>query len=64
VDLHLVDATGRHVRALASGHHAAGEHRIIWDGANDRGQRVARGVYFATIRAGSFRASQRLVMTR
>ena len=60
-ELAIFDAAGRRVRVLASGVHKAGEHRISWDGANEAGQPVAPGVYFARIHAGSIEASRRLV---
>ena len=36
----------------------------VWDGTNDRGQRVASGVYFITLEAGGVRDSGRIVYLR
>lgn len=49
VRLELFDASGRRVRALADGPHAAGTSRIAWDGADDRGARAGAGLYWARL---------------
>jgi hypothetical protein len=46
VQVVLYDVTGRRVRQLADRVFAAGEHVLQWDGSDDAGTRVARGVYF------------------
>ena len=47
VDVELVDHAGDEVRELASGRRVAtGEQvRLTWDGTNDKGRRVADGIY-------------------
>jgi len=60
--LTILDASGRMVRSLASGPLAAGTQRIAWDGRDDSGSRVAAGVYFAKLDAGTQRAAGRLVV--
>ena len=44
--LKIYDINGREIRTLLRGNHAAGEHRVVWDGRNDGGNFVASGVYF------------------
>ncbi len=46
VALRVFDVDGRMVRTLTRGHHGAGEHRLDWDGRDDRGQRLPAGRYF------------------
>jgi hypothetical protein len=46
VQVSIYDVTGRKIRNLADRVFAAGEHTIQWDGTNDSGSKVARGVYF------------------
>jgi hypothetical protein len=46
VDLRVFDVTGRLVKTLARGSFAAGPHRMTWDGTDDSGARVERGIYF------------------
>jgi hypothetical protein len=50
--LALYDVAGRHVRTLVDGDLPAGRHGEIWDAADERGGRVAPGVYFARLDAG------------
>jgi hypothetical protein len=49
VKVKLYDVTGRQIRTLADRAFPAGEHSLTWDGSDDSGNQVARGVYFARI---------------
>jgi len=51
VRLNIYDIRGRKVRTLVDSEFEPGNHRAIWDGKNDRGQRVASGVYLYTLRS-------------
>jgi hypothetical protein len=62
--LHIIDVNGRRVRALRSGTHAAGAHVVVWDGRDDRGRRLAAGVYFARLEAAGAVRVQRLALLR
>ena len=64
VGLSIYDVTGRRIRTLARGTHAAGSHRISWDGRGDDGQRVSAGVYFARLQAEDATVKRRLVLLR
>jgi len=46
VTLEVYDIMGRRVKTLVNGDLRAGNHKIIWDGANDRGEPVSSGMYF------------------
>lgn len=46
VSLTVYDLSGRVVRKLVDGPLAAGRHRVSWDGRDQRGSRVASGMYF------------------
>ncbi len=46
VQVSIYDVTGRKIRNLADRVFPAGEHSILWDGTDDGGSKVARGVYF------------------
>jgi hypothetical protein len=48
--LTVFDASGRRVRALESGGFARGLHTPRWDGRDDAGHTVPRGIYFAQLR--------------
>jgi len=46
VKIQIFDVSGRLVRTLADRAFAAGAHRLTWDGSDNAGKVVARGVYF------------------
>jgi hypothetical protein len=56
----LYDVAGRRVRQLADRVFPAGEHALQWDGTNDRGEKVARGVYF--VKSSNDEASRRVIV--
>jgi hypothetical protein len=46
VQVSIYDVTGRKIRNLADRVFPAGESKLEWDGTDDAGSKVARGVYF------------------
>ena len=46
VQVSIYDVSGRKIRGLADRVFTAGEHSLQWDGTDDGGGKVARGVYF------------------
>ena len=52
VTLAIFDAQGRVVRTLVHQDAAAGTFRATWDGLDDAGQSLARGLFFARLTAG------------
>jgi hypothetical protein len=63
VELAVFDVAGRLVATLASGPRTGGTHVIRWN-ARARNEPLAGGVYFLRLEAGSFVATQRLVLIR
>ncbi len=49
VQVKVFDVTGREVFTLANRAFQAGEHSLTWDGRDNSGSQVARGVYFARV---------------
>ena len=47
--LSVVGVDGRRIRSWSSGSLPAGITRVLWDGRNDRGERVASGKYFLMV---------------
>ncbi|MBD3222329.1 hypothetical protein GF314_13910, partial [bacterium] len=64
VRLAIHDLAGRRVRLLVDATLAAGEHRIVWDGTDDRGVRLASGVYLCVLASVSAERGRTLVMVR
>ena len=62
VELRVFDLAGRAVKTLADGSLGPGVHTLQWDGTSDRGSRLASGVYFYRLTAGSDRAERKMVI--
>jgi hypothetical protein len=60
----VYDSQGRRVRALESGSLPAGEHELLWDGADDRGMGTARGIYFVKVETSQAAQTIRAVKLR
>jgi hypothetical protein len=63
------DSRGMLVRRLDLGYMVAGQYATkdtapYWDGRNDRGEPVASGLYFYTLRAGNYAAGRRMILLR
>jgi hypothetical protein len=64
VDLTIYDVAGRRVRNLVDERRDRGVYKIAWDGYNDSGSRVASGVYFYKMIAGSFTDTKKLTILK
>ena len=69
VTLTIYDTNGGLIRALGLGHKPAGVYQsrnraAYWDGRNELGELVASGVYFYTLTAGDFTATQKMVIRK
>ena len=63
VALEVFDLRGQRVARLASGHQAAGAHRVEFGGmrGGSGGARPAAGVYFYRLRAGGYESTRRML---
>ncbi|MFN0149781.1 MAG: kelch repeat-containing protein [bacterium] len=57
----VYDVSGRVVRTLAEGIAPSGESEISWDGRDDRGRPVSRGLYLLQVRSGTASSVRRVV---
>ena len=64
VSLRVFDVSGRLVRTLVDGDQTEGARSIVWNGTNDRGQRVASGIYFYRMTATGFTETKKMVLLR
>ena len=62
VQIEIFNVLGQRVRALFNAPAEAGEHSILWNGVDDRGQRVAAGIYLVHLRAANFVANSRITV--
>jgi hypothetical protein len=65
VEVKVYDVTGRLVKTVANRVFPGGqEHIVTWDGTNEQGQPVARGVYFYQLRSPSFVSERKLTVLK
>lgn len=64
VNLAIYDVCGHRVATLADGILPQGRHTAIWNGKGPESMPVAPGIYFGALTAGSFRSTQRVVLSR
>jgi len=62
VEVAVHDLAGRRLRTLHRGPLPAGEQRLEWDGGDDRGGRVAAGVYLVRARGESWQRSAKVTL--
>ena len=65
VTIAVYDIAGRLVRRLLVDKVVdAGDHRLVWDGKNEAGSRVASGVYFCMMRTADEMSGAKLILLR
>lgn len=69
VVLTIYNVSGKEVRRLYLGHQKAGSYHprsraAYWDGLDDQGARVASGLYFVQLKAGTFVQTRRLAILK
>ncbi len=60
----IYDAAGRRAEVLFDGVQSPGKYKVVWDGKDDSGVKLAGGTYFARLESGDFSATKRLVLVR
>ena len=64
IDVEAFDVQGRKVRVLADAEYPAGQKALVWDLFDDRGVRVAAGLYRVRARIGDATFSRSVVVVR
>lgn len=64
VQINVFNVLGQKVATLADKEYAAGTYQVTWDGTNDRGEHIASGVYFYTMKAGDYTQTRKLMMVK
>ncbi len=64
VELVVFDLLGRRIRTLVAAEQQSGQHHVLWDGTNDRGETVSSGVYLYQLRAGSSVITKRMLLLK
>ena len=64
VTIVIYDAVGQEVRRLVGDQKPAGRYRVQWDARDNLGHAVGSGVYIARVKAGSWSASQKMLLLK
>jgi len=64
VEMSVYDVRGREVARLADGEMDAGAHEITWDGVDNRGRKVASGIYYYRLVADTEVLTRKMVLLR
>jgi len=64
VSLSIYNMSGQVVRKLVYGEYASGRYEVLWDATDDRGARVASGIYLYILKAGEFSMQRKLVLMK
>ncbi|OYV88564.1 MAG: hypothetical protein B7Z63_00145, partial [Ignavibacteriae bacterium 37-53-5] len=64
VTLEIYDVLGQKVSTLVDGMLQPGQYAAMWNGANNSGVRVATGVYFYRLQAGSFISVKKMLLLK
>ena len=64
VSLAIYNTNGQLVKKLVAGEMNAGRHSFTWDAMNERGERVASGVYLYVLKASEYTAQRKLVLMK
>ncbi|HVP36655.1 MAG TPA: FlgD immunoglobulin-like domain containing protein [Terriglobales bacterium] len=62
--LTIYNIRGERVRTLLDDFRSPGNYKIIWDGKDDAGKKVASGVYFYRLKVGENSISKRMVLLK
>jgi hypothetical protein len=64
VDLRIYDVTGALVKILERGTRDPGRFEVGWDGQDEKGRKLASGVYFYQLKAGRFSQTRKMVLLK
>ena len=65
ISLKIYNTMGQLVRTLVDDQlQVAGKHKVLWDGMNDAGNRVATGVYIYALEWGNFSKTRRMTLVK
>jgi hypothetical protein len=64
VILKIYNLLGQEVRTLVNGNQEAGYKKVAWDGMNNKGTRVASGIYIYRIKAGDFVKARKMILMK
>jgi len=64
VSLEVFTVLGTKVKSIADGEFQSGNHTVTWDGTDNSGRPVASGIYFYSMKAGDFIATEKMLLLK
>ncbi|MEO0083864.1 MAG: FlgD immunoglobulin-like domain containing protein, partial [candidate division WOR-3 bacterium] len=64
VSLRIYDAAGRIIKTLVDSDLSSGVYNLTWNGTDENNQKVADGIYFYTLTAGTKRFTKKMIYTQ
>ena len=64
VEIFIYNILGQKVKTLVNNYLQAGNHTIVWNGMNDYDQQLSTGIYLCFIKAGEFKAINKLLLLK
>ncbi|MCA0444638.1 MAG: fibronectin type III domain-containing protein [Bacteroidetes bacterium] len=64
LELAIYNSIGQKIKTLYSGLATEGKQQFEWNGKDDSGNPVSSGVYFCTMKAGTFTKTNKMLLTR
>jgi 5'-nucleotidase/UDP-sugar diphosphatase len=64
VKLFVYDILGQKVKTLVDEVQSAGPGKVIWDGANENGEKVASGIYFYKLSTAEFSQTKKMLLLK
>ena len=64
ISLLIYDLNGKMVRSIYQGRQKSGQHLAFWDGYDDKGGKVACGIYFCKLTSDSWEGNTKMILTK
>ena len=64
VELSIYNIKGQKVKQLLSDQLTAGEHSVVWDGKDERGNAVSSGIYLYRLETGNYSATRKMLLMK
>jgi flagellar hook assembly protein FlgD len=64
VNFTIYDVCGQKVKTIINGYQEAGQFSITWTGCDEKGRKLAAGIYFGRIEVGKNAVTNKLILIR
>ncbi len=64
VEIKVYNIKGQVVKSLLNENRAIGSHRVIWNGDNNNGSKVASGIYFIRMKQANTNVTRKILLTK